>query len=494
MTDFKWSFITDLPENWRDFASIEMQILRDVWVNHIDELKKRDSLEDFHEKLAREWAIETGIIERIYDIKEGTTQLLIEKGLEASYIAHGSADKPAEEIIEILKDHKEVLEGLFDFVKGRRKLTISYIKEIHQQLTRHQKTVQAQDQFGKRVQVPLLRGEWKKLPNNPLRENGSTHEYCPTEHVQTEMENLVRMHKEHELQEIPPEIEAAWLHHRFTQIHPFQDGNGRVVRALASLVFIRENCFPLVIHRDKRQDYIEYLEKADRGDLRYLIKLFSAIQINAFKSALGHSDEILMEAQEELLQTAIKDGAERLRRRRQQSQEELRGVFDISIRLESIAFNKLEAAELQLKGELHNLDSEYSASVQRSDNKTTFWFGRDVITIAKELGYFADTRTYHAWVRLRISEIRQANLVISFHCLGTKFYGIMVVSAFMTFRDRDAMESDGHMESIPEGPYKLSDEVFLFSHKEKAEQVDSRFNNWLDHVLLIGIEQWKKQI
>ena len=33
------------------------------------------------------------------------------------------------------------------------------------------------------------------------------------------------------------EIEATWLHHRFTQIHPFQDGNGRVARALASLVF-----------------------------------------------------------------------------------------------------------------------------------------------------------------------------------------------------------------------------------------------------------------
>jgi len=26
-------------------------------------------------------------------------------------------------------------------------------------------------------------------------------------------------------EQCPPEIEAAWLHHRFTQIHPFQDGN-----------------------------------------------------------------------------------------------------------------------------------------------------------------------------------------------------------------------------------------------------------------------------
>ena len=49
---------------------------------------------------------------------------------------------------------------------------------------------------------------------------------------------------------VPVEVEAAWLHHRFTQIHPYQDGNGRVARALASLLFIKAGWFPVVVTRD----------------------------------------------------------------------------------------------------------------------------------------------------------------------------------------------------------------------------------------------------
>src|SRR2546430_3527321 len=44
---------------------------------------------------------------------------------------------------EILKDHEDVLEGLFDFVAQRRDLSTSYIKQLHQALTEHQDTVDA---------------------------------------------------------------------------------------------------------------------------------------------------------------------------------------------------------------------------------------------------------------------------------------------------------------------------------------------------------------
>lgn len=71
---------------------------------------------------------------------------------------------------------------------------------------------------------------------------------------------------------------TAWLHHRFTQIHPFQDGNGRVARTLASLIFIRQGLFPIVITRNDRQEYINASEAADSGDLTRLINLFSRLQ------------------------------------------------------------------------------------------------------------------------------------------------------------------------------------------------------------------------
>ncbi|MDR3602618.1 MAG: Fic family protein [Desulfosporosinus sp.] len=33
-------------------------------------------------------------------------------------------------------------------------------------------------------------------------------------------------------------VKAAFLHHVFVQIHPFQDGNGRIARLLTSFVLI----------------------------------------------------------------------------------------------------------------------------------------------------------------------------------------------------------------------------------------------------------------
>ncbi|BAI93842.1 hypothetical protein N39L_57730 [Limnospira platensis NIES-39] len=96
------------------------------------------------------------------------------------------------------------------------------------------------------------------------------------------MELLITLHHQHQEQKVPPEIEAAWLHHRFTQIHPFQDGNGRVARCLASLVFIQASWFPLVITRDDLAVYIAALEDADCGELSSLINLFAKSKKQVF--------------------------------------------------------------------------------------------------------------------------------------------------------------------------------------------------------------------
>lgn len=50
------------------------------------------------------------------------------------------------------------------------------------------------------------------------------------------MERLVRIYEEET--GVHPLIRSAWLHHSFIQIHPFEDGNGRVARAITLLVTI----------------------------------------------------------------------------------------------------------------------------------------------------------------------------------------------------------------------------------------------------------------
>ncbi len=103
------------------------------------------------------------------------------------------------------------------------------------------------DQFGRAFETALLHGDWKRQPNNPRRLDDSTHDYCPPEHVASEMDRLIEMHGRHCESNVPPEVQAAWLHHGFTQIHPFQDGNGRVARTLASLIYLREHREPVPV-------------------------------------------------------------------------------------------------------------------------------------------------------------------------------------------------------------------------------------------------------
>ena len=172
MMDYRWRPIEDLPENWPELAAPELPALSAAWQKYSEKLRDSDSLKHFNERLIREWAIETGIIENLYSIDRGVTQTLIEKGIEASLIPHGSTDKPVERILPMLKDQQEVVEGLFDFVAQRRELSTSYIKQLHQAFTRHQETDHAVDALGRVVDVALLRGDWKRLPNNPTRPDG----------------------------------------------------------------------------------------------------------------------------------------------------------------------------------------------------------------------------------------------------------------------------------------------------------------------------------
>ena len=126
---------------------------------------------------------------------------------------------------------------VMDIVGGTRDLTPSYTKELHHRLTLSQELCDAEDQFGNRTQVKLQKGEWKTQPNNPRRPDGSVHQYCPPERVQDQIAQLLAWHQTHH--NTCAEVEAAWVHHRFTQIQPFQDGNGRVARALTGAVFLK---------------------------------------------------------------------------------------------------------------------------------------------------------------------------------------------------------------------------------------------------------------
>ena len=131
---YKWTPISDYENDPAALAQKELDSLAAVWETERNRLDDSEALSEFNRKLHREWAIETGLIERVYDFDRGVTEPLIERGIDATLIPNGSGDDP-ERIASMIQDHEAAIEYVFAFVKDERVLSTSYIKELHQLLT-----------------------------------------------------------------------------------------------------------------------------------------------------------------------------------------------------------------------------------------------------------------------------------------------------------------------------------------------------------------------
>ena len=89
---------------------------------------------------------------------------------------------------------------------------------------------------------------------------------------------------------------AAFLHHRFAEIHPFIDGNGRVARLLTNLYLIRENYPVIVLKKEERKKYYKYLKAADSGDLSHFLNFIARAvdeSLSLYLSVSGGDDELV---------------------------------------------------------------------------------------------------------------------------------------------------------------------------------------------------------
>ena len=485
-----WKPIEDLPSNWQDLASSELPPLVTVWNEQADRLRQSGEFQTFSEKLRREIAIETGIIERLYTIDRGITRLLIEQGINEALIPHGSTDIPVKQVVSLIKDQEAAIEGLFNFVGGQRNLSTSYIKELHQVLTQSQESTEALNPQGKIFRVPLIKGDWKRQPNNPLRPDGTIHEYCPPEQVASEMDLLITLHHQHQEQKVPPEIEAAWLHHRFTQIHPFQDGNGRVARCLASLVCIQASWFPLVITRDDLAVYIAALEQADSGDLSSLINLFAKSQKQAFLRSLGLSEQVLSETRR--TQVIVSAIADKLKQNQLASvQDKCQKAESFATILFDIASQRFQEIAEDIKLSVQNILTDAAVfTIAAPVGDSRYYYHRyQVVETAKQLGYFANLRNYHTWIQLVINIEASITVLLSFHVLGHEHRGLLICSACAYHRDHGEEGEPTISDLQP-----LTDSPFQFSYADEQENLVPRFHQWLENVIFTGLEYWNKSI
>ncbi len=289
-----------MPDGAHDWGSKEYQDRVAEWHHHRHRLEDpaldKTIMELWSKENRRLFAIENGQIENLYLFRRGITEELITHGLEGARISHTVASEVVDDktLSGLLTDQENALEMVFDAVKQVRPLSHSVIREWHALLTRNQESA-AGISNGKHVRIPLRKGVYKIRPNNPRRPDGLIHEYCPPEHVQSEMDRLLAMYEDIRVVGYPTEVEAAWLHHRYISIHPFQDGNGRTARLLMAYVYIQRGEFPPVVPASNKPTYIAMLEEADKGDLQPFTQYLSGLAtvalvagITAARNTISH--------------------------------------------------------------------------------------------------------------------------------------------------------------------------------------------------------------
>lgn len=68
---------------------------------------------------------------------------------------------------------------------------------------------------------------------------------------------------------------AALAHYKLVHIHPFTDGNGRTARLLMNTILMQAGFPPVIILKQDRLKYYEYLEIANEGDIRPFVRFIA---------------------------------------------------------------------------------------------------------------------------------------------------------------------------------------------------------------------------
>lgn len=168
--------------------------------------------------------------------------------------------KEPREIYEAI-NHKKALELVFDNLKNNEEFDERFIKKINEIINKDIKDTEGY----RKVQVFI---------------NGT--EYIPPEAERVpNLMNYYIYNYNHDEQDIFMKI--AKYHIEFERIHPFEDGNGRTGRLILNYELLKNNISPIVISKDDRVQYFEFLDKQNETELAEFLRNLSAKETERMK-------------------------------------------------------------------------------------------------------------------------------------------------------------------------------------------------------------------
>ena len=178
---------------------------------------------------------------------------------------------------EEMKAHNLAFEYMQKLAKDKRLLSESDLRDFNKICLKEPYMSPAQTADGKSIQKQIVPGEYKKQSNYVLTETREIFYFASPEETPFKMQELVKwtqdwLKKTQEEQHKTLIPFLAELHKSFIHIHPFDDGNGRVVRLLLSYILIRLDFLPMILNN--REEYIKAIHFCDAGYNSVLEKLF----------------------------------------------------------------------------------------------------------------------------------------------------------------------------------------------------------------------------
>src|SRR5438093_4378069 len=188
-------------------------------------------------------------------LTQGETEIFLLEGLTAK-------GKPLKDHLD-LRGHSNAINYLLDFIRHQEVLTEASIRELHKILLIEPYRVEAITPTGQQTSKVVALGQYKTQPNHVRTPTGEIHFYATPEETPAKMRDLMTWYRDETAKGAMHPVEiAARFHHRFTEIHPFDDGNGRMSRLLMNLMLMQAGYPPVVIRIGERDQYLAALRRA----------------------------------------------------------------------------------------------------------------------------------------------------------------------------------------------------------------------------------------
>lgn len=234
----------------------------------IDEQRpfSREMEDKIFQKLKLDWNYNSNAIEG-NQLTYGETIAFLNFGLTAK-------GKPFKDHLDI-KGHNEAIQFMLQLIKENRPISENDIFDLHKILLVEPYFTKTISPEGIEFQKEIKIGKYKTSPNHVKTVSGDIHYYTNPEEVPFEMTKLLDWYRNVEEENLHPVVFSAVFHHKFTAIHPFDDGNGRLARLLSNFILLKYQYPVIVIKNQNKNQYYAALNIADNGIYEDLVKLFA---------------------------------------------------------------------------------------------------------------------------------------------------------------------------------------------------------------------------